>query len=284
MDGDKQSGRIDVLDSLRGAAALTVLLWHCFTFLNYDARMHMGWLLLTPLRVLINGPAAVTVFFVLSGFVLALPFLRVGAPRYTAFVLRRCCRICLPYYAALVLAMVLYWLMDKTPLSHAGVWKNGVWLDGEQVTTGFVLSHLYIFLWGNVPALDGPAWSLVHELRISLIMPLLVILARNPGRALPAAVALYGVTLAVLVKWGNFLHFPDTALDPVTMYGVTLYVVPCFILGAVLATRREALLRRLRSLPDLVIFLLWMAVWGAFSYMGEMIQRSRRSMCLPPPF
>ena len=75
------------LDSVRGLAALSVLFGHAYGLVP-NAPQHLGgqhhladllnpFLLIkaTPLRVIINGHAAVMVFFVLSGFVLRSTFL-----------------------------------------------------------------------------------------------------------------------------------------------------------------------------------------------------------------
>ena len=44
------------------------------------------------------GHEAVIFFFVLSGFVLSIPFYRRFVP-YTPWIIKRCCRIYLPYYS-----------------------------------------------------------------------------------------------------------------------------------------------------------------------------------------
>ena len=94
--------RLHELDSLRGLAALSVVACHC---LKVRSGVGFGWLLWlldhTPLGIVRASHEAVIFFFVLSGFVLALPFLS-GPVRYRAFLAKRVCRIYLPYYAALV--------------------------------------------------------------------------------------------------------------------------------------------------------------------------------------
>jgi peptidoglycan/LPS O-acetylase OafA/YrhL len=68
--------RYTQLDSLRGLAACTVVFCHATNVLPavYDDPGRAWWLTETPLGLLRAGSAAVDFFFVLSGFVLALPF------------------------------------------------------------------------------------------------------------------------------------------------------------------------------------------------------------------
>src|SRR5215471_18879899 len=53
-----------------------------------------------------NGPAAVMLFFLLSGFVLSLPVWRGKPQRYSVFIVRRICRIYLPYLFGLALSIL----------------------------------------------------------------------------------------------------------------------------------------------------------------------------------
>ena len=67
--------RVNHLDGLRGIAAVTVVVFHYLSAfvpaLTPDQTANPYWLSDTPLAVLFNGPFAVVVFFVLSGFVVS---------------------------------------------------------------------------------------------------------------------------------------------------------------------------------------------------------------------
>jgi peptidoglycan/LPS O-acetylase OafA/YrhL len=94
--------RFHELDSLRGVAALTVV-FHHFSRICPESFTHL--LIRTPLRLLVAGHQAVILFFLLSGFVLTLPYKKKTRLSYAPFLLKRVCRIYLPYLGALSLAI-----------------------------------------------------------------------------------------------------------------------------------------------------------------------------------
>ncbi len=94
MNNEADPRRFYELDSLRGVAALTVVLHH-FSRICPENFTHL--LIRTPLRLLLAGDQAVILFFLLSGFVLTLPYKKNTSLSYGPFLLRRVCRIYLPY-------------------------------------------------------------------------------------------------------------------------------------------------------------------------------------------
>jgi peptidoglycan/LPS O-acetylase OafA/YrhL len=84
--------RLTYLDSIRGFAALSVVIYHTNGWLDFtkDPFFHSS----VPthlLNVIFNGPSAVSLFFVLSGFVLSLKyFLKPNRPiSYLEFIIKR---------------------------------------------------------------------------------------------------------------------------------------------------------------------------------------------------
>jgi peptidoglycan/LPS O-acetylase OafA/YrhL len=73
MDGTLQKGRLFQLDGLRGGAAVVVVVFHIMSALTPELVPDQSdaplWFAYLPIAVLWNGPFAVSVFFVLSGFV-----------------------------------------------------------------------------------------------------------------------------------------------------------------------------------------------------------------------
>src|SRR5215469_12405483 len=109
------SGEIRQLTSLRGIAALSVVLFHIigtYSLLQWIAEKPGGSIISfalvhTPIRAVIAGGSAVILFFVLSGFVLALPFVDGNTPSTSAFIVRRVCRIYIPYAVALIFILAI---------------------------------------------------------------------------------------------------------------------------------------------------------------------------------
>lgn len=103
------------LDGLRGVAALVVVAFHVSALVTWHPAAL--WIAgMTPLGVVVNGPAAVHVFFVLSGFVLTHSLMRTpGAAGTLRYCVRRVFRIHPPYMAAVLFAWALTFLPPGAP-------------------------------------------------------------------------------------------------------------------------------------------------------------------------
>ncbi|MGO9435837.1 MAG: acyltransferase family protein [Terracidiphilus sp.] len=91
------------LDSLRGIGASIVVFGH-FAGLWSSSAWYSA-VNSSPLRALFAAHEAVVLFFVLSGFVLSIPLSGERPPSYRVFLLRRFCRIYLPFAAAILRAV-----------------------------------------------------------------------------------------------------------------------------------------------------------------------------------
>jgi peptidoglycan/LPS O-acetylase OafA/YrhL len=108
-------------------------------------------------------------FFVLSGFVLSLPAVNGRPQTYFIFLIRRIFRIYVPYLAALLVSVVgalwLHGIVTRSDSFHR-IWS-------EPVSWRLVGQHVLFLGVFNTFQFDPPIWSLVHEMRISLVFPLL---------------------------------------------------------------------------------------------------------------
>lgn len=205
--------RYFVLDSLRGLAALSVLLTHILQKI-----VPPGVLSHTPVRLLVDGRCFVIFFFVLSGFVLATALWTENAKSgYAGYALRRLVRLYPPYAAAGILAVALIWLSNRQ-------------LDPAQLMD-------YLLALGTTQGitLNRPSWSLTYELRLSLLMPLFCFLIGRNIRvfAMAVAFAFVAVEIAIMrLDIGQFPYAVDSVLPAVI---VTLRFAICFALGAMLA-------------------------------------------------
>jgi peptidoglycan/LPS O-acetylase OafA/YrhL len=152
-----QRAQIDALTGLRGIAACWVVIYHMHEF---DA---IPDLIALPLR---HGYLAVDVFFVLSGFVMALNYKHLFAhgfskENFAVFIMRRIARI-YPLYIAITLVLVALSLrhLDDSFRLNAFVY-NGA------------LNILLVEMWGLGSPIDGPSWSISTEAAAYLLFPLL---------------------------------------------------------------------------------------------------------------
>lgn len=240
--------RFHALDSLRGVAALMVLCTHVYAMWPDELRGNLGWLNHTPLRLLINGSAAVTFFFVLSGFVLTLPFLTPRAPRYFVFILRRFCRIYLPFVVSLWLAFALRQWVGGTEVAGTSGWFYEQWRADFNLTD--MAYHLAMTGTVQDMNLNSAIWTIICELRVALIFPLLIWFCRCPKRGLIGVVGVFALCTWALMRVTPPL---DNALLDTNDVGVTFWVtgrqVPFFMLGIMLAQQREALMAWMRAAP-----------------------------------
>src|SRR5206468_1590753 len=126
----------------------------------------------SPLHAFAAGTQAVILFFVLSGFVLALPFLTDRKPRYRSFVVKRWMRLYPPFYVAVLLAMALATIVSTGHIGGLSEWFNTKWQSS--VTAGSAAKHALLIDSFRNDTYDPVLWSLVYEMRVSLIFPLLV--------------------------------------------------------------------------------------------------------------
>ena len=236
------SQRFNELDSLRGLAACTVVLSHFWSGLGVDTSLRTWH---SPFRSLITGHDAVILFFTLSGFVLFLPYERKGGMSYFKFVVKRVCRIYLPYVGALALAITLNLRYHGLVTDHA--WVNSTWI--EKPHRHLILQHLAFLGDYTWSAFNTAFWSLVYEMRISLIFPLLAIAVLRLRREWMIVIAIFSSLLSSHYHWLLLLRS-----DPAKIrVADTLHYISFFILGAILAKNREFIQARYKRLPLLLV-------------------------------
>jgi peptidoglycan/LPS O-acetylase OafA/YrhL len=257
------------LDSLRGVAALTVVLHH-FSRLCSAGFIHL--LIRTPLRLLIAGHQAVILFFLLSGFVLTLPYKKKTGLSYGPFLLKRVCRIYLPYLGALTLAI----LCDLSFPGHGpydNYWINYTW--SEPVTAHLVIQHVLFLGSYDWQQFNTAFWSLVYEMRISLVFPFIAVaVLRLQSRWLIVCAAVLSLAsfpaarlLSAVLHLGNL----DSAINTTR----TLHYAAFFIIGSVLAKHLHAVNRwyaRLKPSYAAALALVSLALYG-FSDASSLTQR-----------
>lgn len=182
----------DILDGLRGVAALTVVCFHLFEAFatsHLDQRINHGYL-------------AVDFFFILSGFVMGYAYDdRWGRMSVREFVKRRLIRLHpMVVMGALIGAAMFYtqgcsaW--DVTRIS-LGMLLLSTLLNALLIpaTTSFEIRGV-----GEMYPLNGPSWSLLFEYIGNLLYALFI--RRLSTRLLAMLVAAAGCALSAFAVWG----------------------------------------------------------------------------------
>jgi peptidoglycan/LPS O-acetylase OafA/YrhL len=225
------------LDSLRGLAAAAVMLhhWHIFWLLSTHSKYLAIAFQVLPLRLFIAGHSSVMMFFVLSGFVLSLPQVAGKKVVYQRYLIKRVCRIYLPYLVALGIAILACW---KWHGLHAyGAWVDNAWPEGPKWK--YVIQNILFLGPYNSGRYNVSFWTLVQEMRISLIFPFLCafVLRFRARGGLFVAIALF--LIDVCLK--RFVPLPGGVAETFSYAGM-------FIFGILLAKYLPDLEDRLEKL------------------------------------
>lgn len=194
----KSASKNLALEGLRGCACMAVAIGHfAYVFFPYLANNFRPYPGLHPLywfekivdyppfSLIISADAAVSIFFVLSGYVLTVKYFNTGDTTILQDgASKRYVRLVCPCFVAMMFSWVI-WSCGLMLTSHAGVIGVAGWIPSEY--TGHMTFFRAIFnglvgtpLFGNV-TLDGPLWSIQVELIGSLILfGTLSVLGKHP--------------------------------------------------------------------------------------------------------
>ncbi len=219
---------IAVLDGIRAIACLSVISYHIdrFTMLSHVWSFSIGPLISS---VAMGGWSGVTLFFVLSGFLLFLPYAKALLfeagdntwPSIRTFYLRRALRILPGYYVSLFLLIILtqpqYLQADHLP-------QLGLFL------TLFMDASHSIY-----QQIDGPFWTLAVEWQYYLLLPFLALGFRwivqrgSPRRRLVLLIGclflmiLWGVTTRYWGRYFTYYHPEAKGPMPQPIFNIALF-------------------------------------------------------------
>jgi len=256
MMREQKTGKLVPLEGLRGMAAVIVMLGHMVRGLVPPG--HGTWEGVHQVhRWLLNGGAAVTVFFVLSGFILSLPFAKDRSRlRVLIAVLKRWPRLA----AMTSIACVFSWgmiVLSQDYYKQAATVTQNEWmashfnapLEGLEISWIEALRDgLYRLFLSGASTFDSPLWTMRIELfgsfAIFLAAPVLFALKNWPLRlaVIGAAMAAVGVAspmtylsdflvgaiLAMLFSENRIPNFSNWQAAWMVLAGVYLF---CFSAG-----------------------------------------------------
>jgi peptidoglycan/LPS O-acetylase OafA/YrhL len=197
-------GRLDSLTGLRGVAAVLVVGTHAAYGTGAEDSSYLG-------TLFSRWEIGVTIFFVLSGFLLFMPWVTAAAagsawPEPGRYFRRRARRIMPAYLVTVVIAYLVYQLHPVEP--NPGHTWTGLWRYltlTQTYTSDYLLSYLHQGL--------TQTWSLATEVAFYLALPLIVyglltVLCRRRWRPVRLLVGL-GVLGAISPIWLVLQHTTD---------------------------------------------------------------------------
>ena len=220
---ETSSGRfIPEMDGLRFAAIAMVVLFHLNGYLIAKSATYVAssaksdWMA----QVAQVGFHGVELFFVISGFILGLPFaahhLKGAAPvGLRKYYLRRLTRLEPPYLATLLGLFMLGLLVQGEPASFY-----------PHLAASFFYQHSLIY--GTFSPALGVAWSLEIEVQFYVLVPLLTLIFTVRNRALRRSSLLAAILLILLVQPLLLAQSPRASLS-------VLAYLQFFLIGFLLA-------------------------------------------------
>ncbi len=227
LEHNPQKTTIPSLDGVRAAACLMVLVFH----VDYLMQLwNVTWLGHLGIAIFLSGDTGVTLFFVLSGFLLFLPYAKSllfdsSWSSMGRFYLRRAFRIIPGYYITLFLVV----LFIHPEYLHPDHYKY--------------LALFLTFFMDSVQAtyqkIDGPFWTLAVEWQFYLLLPFFALAIRfivQRGTVQWRVVKL-SLCLVTLIAWGMISRYEGAyvyAHPAITLFGshTVVNVILFFLYGA----------------------------------------------------
>jgi Predicted acyltransferases len=158
-----------VLDGLRGVAALTVIAFHLFEIFSKGDHSK---------QIINHGYLAVDFFFALSGFVIGHAYDdRWGKMTLGSFFKRRLIRLHPMIVMGMTIGAIAFYY-GASPILFPHISSTPLWKLILVMLIGYTLipvSHsLDIRGWSEMHPLDGPAWSLFYEYMANILYALII--------------------------------------------------------------------------------------------------------------
>ncbi|GAA6765199.1 acyltransferase [Flavobacterium sp. CGRL1] len=168
MNDIKPKKHYEILDGLRGVAAILVVAFHIFESFNGGNRF---------VQIINHGYLAVDFFFLLSGFVVAYAYDdRWGQMTQWEFYKRRLIRLQPMVIMGMIIGAIFYYF-QASDILFPQIAGMEVWKVIVTMVIGFTLlpipPSLEIRGWGEMHPLNGPAWSLFFEYIANILYALI---------------------------------------------------------------------------------------------------------------
>lgn len=215
--------RYEILDGLRGVAALTVIIFHLFETYSKG-----------PVFQIVNhGYLAVDFFFVLSGFVVGYAYDdRWDKMSIGSFFKRRLIRLHPMVVVSTLIGASFFYLQDCDAFSNisqtgAGKFLLCILLGILMIPAG---KNLDIRGWGETNGFNGPNWTLTYEYVANILYAFFF---RHLGKvSLAILVGLCAIlTLNLTLNWDIFGLWTDRTAQAYTVIGGWSLTAPQILIG-----------------------------------------------------
>jgi peptidoglycan/LPS O-acetylase OafA/YrhL len=261
---DKQSVFFPNLDGIRFLAFLLVLIQHAFFIYSTRAGFSNSFADSWKKLFFLSGGLGVSIFFVLSGFLITYLLLdeyqKKGSIQVFRFYMRRVLRIWPLYYAVVIFCFHIYPLLKATSGESIIIHNHAQYF--YTFLSNFDVLHLDHTINGNTPMI-AVTWSVAIEEQFYLIWPLLFYI-------LPQKLFKFIFPLVISFSLGfRFMHRDDGS----TLYLHTISVVGDLAVGgfcayyAFYSKEFKNLFKNLSTLQIASIYLLGIA-WLVFQNMN----------------
>jgi peptidoglycan/LPS O-acetylase OafA/YrhL len=201
--------KLGVINGLRGFAILSVLYYHVFSRLTPPGFKSFDYanIKILPFTYLSSSWFGVNLFFILSGFVLALPYFLekrefTTPAHFKEFYLRRAKRMLPLYYFSVVFCIVFL----SPPISLDTFPRDLLLMGG-------VLFNFTKDMW--FPSYNWVLWSLGIEVWFSIIFPFLIISIRKFGILKVLVVVLLASLVTRIIGNAEIYNIGSPLLNPV---------------------------------------------------------------------
>ncbi len=186
----------EILDGLRGVAAVLVVAFHLFEI--YSGGNHQK-------QIINHGYLAVDFFFVLSGFVIGYAYDdRWGKMTVKGFFKRRLIRLHPMIIMGMTIGAIGYYF-SASPVLFPAISTMPVWKLILIMLIGYTLlpvpTSMDIRGWSEMHPLNGPGWSLFFEYIANLLYAF--VLRRLSNKVLAVLVFIAGCFLIHFAVWGH---------------------------------------------------------------------------------
>jgi peptidoglycan/LPS O-acetylase OafA/YrhL len=212
-----KENRIEYLDSLRGLASISVVISHFVLAYRLDLEFRL--INYSPLHFFYDGFAAVTFFFVLSGYVLTLSMRNKVEIELKSFYLKRIFRIMPAYIFVLFTSLLFYSFFNVIhTIPDTSSWINSFWSKPLNFIN-FIKQIVFITPENGYAELVFQNWSLFVEMQFSFLIPFLFL----------------------IYKKSNFIFFLVFNLILYFFFNIPVYIFH-FSLGIALAMNQDYIL------------------------------------------